>query len=71
LEIKWSIIQGTNSLHLRGKAIEQNHDLENLLKSVCAMKTDEEQTSEIEKQNSSGLIRIMETSVNVMVDFGD
>lgn len=52
LEIKRQIIQGTNSLRLRRKAIEQNLDLENLLKSARAMETAEEQTSEIEKQQS-------------------
>lgn len=52
LEIKRQIIQGTNSLRLRRKAIEQNLDLENLLKSARAMETAEEQTSEIEKQQT-------------------
>lgn len=52
LEIKRQIIQVTNSLRLRRKAIEQNLDLENLLKSARAMETAEEQTSEIEKQQT-------------------
>ena len=52
MEIKRQIIQGTSSVRLRRKAIEQNLNLENLLKAARAMETADEQTSEIEKQQS-------------------
>ena len=53
LEIKRQIIQGTSPLRLRCKAIEQNLSLENLLKAALAMETtDEQTTTEIEKQQS-------------------
>ena len=43
LEIKRQIIQGTSSLRLRRKAIEQSLNLENLLKVARAMETADEQ----------------------------
>ena len=52
MEIKRQIIQGTSSVCLRRKAIKQNLNLKNLLKAARAMETPEEQTSEIEKQQS-------------------
>lgn len=52
LEIKRQIIQGTSSLRLRRKAIEQSLNLERLLKTARAMETADEQTSEMEKQQS-------------------
>ena len=52
LEIKQQIIQGTSSIRLRCKAIEQNLNLEGLLKAARSMETADEQTSEIEKQQS-------------------
>ena len=52
LEIKRQIIQGTSSIRLRRKAIEQNLNLENLLKAASAMETADEQTSEMDKQQS-------------------
>ena len=52
LEIKRQIIQGTSSVRLRRKAIEQNLNLEGLLKAARPMETADEQTSEIEKQQS-------------------
>ena len=52
LEIKRQIIQGTSSVRLRRKAIEKSLSLENLLKTARAMETADEQTSEIEKQQS-------------------
>ena len=51
-EIKRQIIQGTSSVHLRRKAIEQNLNLEGLLKAARSMETADQQTSEIEKQQS-------------------
>ena len=51
LEIKRQIIQGTSSVCLRRKAIEQNLDLEGLLKTARSMETADEQTSETEKHN--------------------
>jgi len=39
-------------VHLRHKAIEQNLNLEGLLKAARSMETTDEQTSEIEKQQS-------------------
>ena len=53
LEIKRQIIQGTPSLRLRRKAIEQSLNLENLLKVARAMETADEQTTEMEKQQSN------------------
>ena len=50
IEVKRQIIQGTSSLRLRRKAIEQSLSLEDLLKSARAMETANEQTSEMEKQ---------------------
>ena len=55
LEIKRQIIQGTSSLRLRRKAIEQSLNLENLLKVARAMETADEQTTEIEKQQSNAV----------------
>ena len=52
LEIKWQIIQGTSSVHLQRKAIEQSLSLENLLKIARAMETADGHTREIEKQQS-------------------
>jgi len=52
LEIKRQIIQDTSSVRLRRKAIEQNLSLEDLLKAARSMETADEQTSEIEKQQS-------------------
>ena len=52
LEIKRQIIQGTSSVRLRRKSIQQSLSLENLLKTARAMETADEQTSEIEKQQS-------------------
>ena len=52
LKIKRQIIQGTSSVRLRRKAIEQSLSLENQLKTARAMETADEQTSEIEKQQS-------------------
>ena len=52
LEIKRQIIQGTSSIRLRRKAIEQNLNLENLLNAARAMETADEQTSEMDKQQS-------------------
>ena len=52
LEIKRQIIQGTSSVRLRRKAIEQSLSLEKLLKTARAMETADEQTSEIEKQRA-------------------
>ena len=52
IEVKRQIIQGTSSLRLRRKAIEQSLSLEELLKSARAMETANEQTSEMEKQQS-------------------
>ena len=52
LEIKRQIIQGTSSIRLRRKAINQTFNLENLLKAARAMDTADEQTSEIGKQQS-------------------
>ena len=52
LEIKPQIIQGTSSVRLRRKGIEQSLSLENLLKTARAMETTDEQTSGIEKQQS-------------------
>lgn len=52
LEVKRQIIQGTSSIRLRRKAIEQNLDLENLLKSARAMETADGQTSEMQRQES-------------------
>ena len=65
LEIKRQIIQGTSSLRLRRKAIEQSLNLENLLKVARAMKTADEQTTEMEKQQSNavGYGRNKETDV--------
>ncbi|XP_077864573.1 uncharacterized protein LOC144350094 [Saccoglossus kowalevskii] len=53
LEIKRQIIQGTTSVRLRRKAIEQSLDLTDLLKTARAMETADEQTSEIERQQSN------------------
>ena len=47
LEIKRQIIQGTSSLRLRRKAIEQSLTLENVLKTARAMETANEHTSEM------------------------
>ena len=55
VEIKRQIIQGTSSVRLRRKAIEQSLTLENLLKAARAMETADEQTSEIEKQQSNAI----------------
>ena len=55
LEIKRQIIQGTSSLRLRRKAIEQSLNLENLLKVARAMETADEQTTEMEKQQSNAV----------------
>ena len=55
VEMKRQIIQGTSSLHLRRKAIEQSLNLENVLKVARAMETADEQTSEMEKQQSNAL----------------
>ena len=55
LEMKRQIIQGTSSLRLRRKAIEQSRNLEKLLKVARAMETADEQTSEMEKQQSNAL----------------
>ena len=55
LEIKRQIIQGTPSLRLRRKAIEQSLNLENLLKVARAMETADEQTTEMEKQQTSAV----------------
>ena len=57
LEIKWQIIQGTSSVRLRRKAMEQNLNLEGLLKAPRSMETADEQTSEIEKQQSHAVSR--------------
>ena len=57
LEIKRQIIQGTSSVRLRRKAIEQNLNLESLLKAARSMETADEQTSEIEKQQSHAVGR--------------
>ncbi|XP_068744211.1 uncharacterized protein [Montipora capricornis] len=53
--MKRQIIQGTSSLRLRRKAIEQSLNLEKLLKVARAMETADEQTSEMEKQQSNAL----------------
>ena len=57
LEIKRQIIQGTSSVRLRRKAIEQNLNLEGMLKAARSMETADEQTSEIEKQQSHAVGR--------------
>ena len=57
LEIKRQIIQGTSSVRLRRKAIEQNLNLEGLLKTARSMETADEQTSEIRKQQSHAVGR--------------
>ena len=57
LEIKRQIIQGTSSVRLRRKAIEQNLSLEGLLKAARSMETADERTSEIDKQQSHALGR--------------
>ena len=53
--MKRQIIQGTSLLRLRRKAIEQSLNLEKLLRVARAMETADEQTSEIEKQQSNAL----------------
>ena len=45
-------IQGTSSLCLGRIALEQSLNLENLLKAACAMESTDEQTTEMEKQQS-------------------
>jgi hypothetical protein len=55
LEIKRQIIQGTSSLRLRRKAIEQSLTLKNVLKTAQAMETANEHTSEMEKQQSNAV----------------
>ena len=62
VEIKRQIIQGTSSVYLRHKAIEQNLALEGLLKAARSMETAEEQTSEKEKQQSHAVGRGNKTS---------
>ena len=57
LEIERQIIQGTSSVRLRRKAIEQNLNLEGLLKAARSMETADERTSEIEKQQSHAVSR--------------
>ena len=57
LEIKRQITQGTSSVRLRRKAIEQNLSLEGLLKAARSMETADERTSEIDKQQSHALGR--------------
>lgn len=52
LAIRQQIIQGTSSVRLRCKAIEQNLNLKNLLKAADAMETADEQASEIKRQQS-------------------
>ena len=52
LEIKRQIIQGTSSVRLKGKAIQQNLNLEGLLKAARYMETADEQTSKTDKQQS-------------------
>ena len=52
LEIKRQIIQGTSSLRLRRKAIEQSLNLENLLKVARAIETADEQTTEMEQSSN-------------------
>ncbi|KAL9984116.1 hypothetical protein ACROYT_G006376 [Oculina patagonica] len=52
LEVKRQIIQGTSSIRLSRKVIEQNLDLENLLKSARAMETADGQFSEMQRQES-------------------
>ena len=56
LEIKRQIIQGTTSVRLRRKTIEQGLSLEKLLKTARAMETADEQTSEMEKQHSHAVV---------------
>ena len=56
-QIQRQIIQGTSSVHLRRKAIEQNLSLEGLLKAARSMETADEQTSEIDKQQSHAVGR--------------
>lgn len=55
LEIKRQIIQGTSSLRLRRKAIEQSLNLENLLKVARTMETADDQTTQMEKQQSNAV----------------
>jgi hypothetical protein len=55
LEIKRQIIQGTSSLRLRRKSIEQTLTLENVLKTARAMETANQHTSEMEKQQSNAV----------------
>ena len=57
LEIKRQIIQGTSSVHLRRKAIEQNLNLGGLLKAARSVETADERTSEIKKQQSHAVGR--------------
>ena len=57
IEVKRQIIQGTSSLRLTGKAIEQSLSLEDLLKSARAMETANEQTNEIEKQQLHAFLK--------------
>ena len=56
LEIKRQIIQGTTSVRLRRKNIEQGLSLEKLLRTARAMETADEQTSEMEKQHSHAVV---------------
>ncbi len=57
LEIKRQIIQGTTSVRLRRKAIEQGHNLKNLLKAARAMEAADEHTQEMEKQQVNAVNR--------------
>ena len=51
-EIKRQITQSTSSVCLRHKVIERNLNLDGLLKAAHTMETADEQTSQIEKQQS-------------------
>ena len=65
LEIKRQIIQGTSSVRLRRKAIEQNLNLEGLLKVASSMETADEQTREIENNNRTQLVVAMTRRVTI------
>lgn len=55
LEIKRQLIQGTISARLRRKAIEQSLTLDQILKNARAMEAAEEQTIQIEKEQSNAV----------------
>ena len=55
LEIKRQLIQGTVSARLRRKAIEQSLTLDQILKNARAMEAAEEQTIQIEKEQSNAV----------------